>query len=591
MSKEDMKTSKPMRTIPNEFIGSVLVWALATTTFAQTDLQFTGVKTTPENAIQLFWASNTNEVYEIDYADQLAGNPDGTTAWNTLYDDYPSQGTNTFIGDFGNYFLAPPTLHPSKTPMRFYRVVDKGMNSGASPSVTITSITNGATLSDQITVTVAVTSSLPIVTTALYIDGQLMDSSDDGSNYVINTCEWRNGPHVLFATAKVQSALSGPSGSWPISIGRGVSPYVSVNFTNLITGIAFSQPFFEPSLGQTQQVTATFAANVDWTLQIIDESSNAVRTVTGNGTSLQFNWDGAGDGGTNIPDGVYYYLISAQTNGQAYRSSSDGGDSDGSGSLLSLSFASMTSGVSADSMELWAMPADGSGAAVPFMLYPPGFDTNSLIIFQASSSQMEAVNRLVSGAESDDAINSGSGAPADDASPAYDGASSQSTTAPSRPPTAPIKNAIGAVGVAYFDFKTSKTYAVPLNGMPLPGNSGKVQIEGSYGGVLFTNIPQAAGCADKFVARMRNKGWWGANSFNLSGSTIRLNYLRSASLGGSEIFGNVNIGLFIDHGSYGTSPDYNSYANWAYETYLPSDNPVDASAPWLSLSEFGLAVC
>lgn len=87
---------------------------------------------------------------------------------------------------------------------------------------------------------------------------------------------------------------------------------------------------------------------------------------------------------------------------------------------------------------------------------------------------------------------------------------------------------------------------------------------------------------------MKGKGWWGANSFNLSGSTIHVNDLRRASLGGNEIFGNVNIGLFIDHGSYGTSQDVHSDANFSLQTYLMSDNPSDASAPWLRLSEFGM---
>lgn len=30
----------------------------------------------------------------------------------------------------------------------------------------------------------------------------------------------------------------------------------------------------------------------------------------------------------------------------------------------------------------WAMPADGSGSAVPFSIYPPGYDTNGLIFFR-----------------------------------------------------------------------------------------------------------------------------------------------------------------------------------------------------------------
>ena len=37
---------------------------------AQTNLNFTQVKATVEGAIQLYWNSTTNEVYEVDYADQ-----------------------------------------------------------------------------------------------------------------------------------------------------------------------------------------------------------------------------------------------------------------------------------------------------------------------------------------------------------------------------------------------------------------------------------------------------------------------------------------------------------------------------------------
>ena len=175
-----------MKTLNKEIIGAAMILlAAALHGQAQTNaLKFTSVKVTSENAIQLFWASKTNEVYEIDYADQLSGNDDGSTAWGKLYDNYPSHGTNTFIGDFGNYFIEPAILHPSKMPMRFYRVMDQGTNSGARPTVTIGSITNGATVFGQITISVTVTSSLPIITTALYVDGQLMDSSCPNNQFV-----------------------------------------------------------------------------------------------------------------------------------------------------------------------------------------------------------------------------------------------------------------------------------------------------------------------------------------------------------------------------------------------------------------------
>ncbi len=40
---------------------------------------------------------------------------------------------------------------------------------------------------------------------------------------------------------------------------------------------------------------------------------------------------------------------------------------------------------------LWAIPADGSGAAVPFVIYPPGFDTNGLLFFEPPAELLEPV--------------------------------------------------------------------------------------------------------------------------------------------------------------------------------------------------------
>ncbi len=87
--------------------------------FSQNALRFTSVNTTPEKAIQLHWASNTNEVYEIDYADSLIDTNTGATTWTMLYNDYPSHGTNTFWLDTGNYNVSPNVLNPNKKDMRF----------------------------------------------------------------------------------------------------------------------------------------------------------------------------------------------------------------------------------------------------------------------------------------------------------------------------------------------------------------------------------------------------------------------------------------------------------------------------------------
>ncbi len=304
---------------------------------------------------------------------------DGTTTWQVLYDQYPSQGTNTFIGDYGNYDVVPAVPHPKYSPTRFYQILDDATNTAPSPSVTILSQTNGQLLSGQVTVLVTASSTLPVLSTTLYVDGQEMDQSDDGSNYVLNTCEWPNGAHTLLAVATARSAMCGPSGVYPIYTGYGVSPYLSVTFSNLITSIAFSQPFFQPSLGQTQQVSALFGANCNWTLQIQDENSNTVCNASGSGMAMAYEWDGTGDGETNIADGVYTYLVTAQTNGQT-QIVGGGGSPPSGGPPPVPAMESQTS-------QLWAISSD-SDVPVPLLIYPPGFDTNGFVILAAFESDI-----------------------------------------------------------------------------------------------------------------------------------------------------------------------------------------------------------
>jgi hypothetical protein len=290
---------------------------------AQNVLQFTSVNATPENSIQLHWASNTNEVYEIDYADSLIDTNTGSITWVKLYDDYPSHGTNTWITDAGNYDTTPEITHPKNSPMRFYRVIlTQDNDSSSNPNVAIVAPTNGATLFDTVTIQVSASSPEILSEVKLYIDGEEQNPSDDNSNFVINTCEYLNGAHTLFATAVSQSGLEGAANGGVISYGRTVSSYVNVTFNNLISEIGFSEPVFEPALGQTQQVTATFSANCDWTLNILDVNSNTVLTATGSGISMNYDWNGTGTGETNIPDGVYNYQITAQPNGNSFSMSS-----------------------------------------------------------------------------------------------------------------------------------------------------------------------------------------------------------------------------------------------------------------------------
>jgi hypothetical protein len=223
-----------------------------------------------------------------------------------------------------------------------------------------------------LTITVVAATDQPIISgTKLYVDGQEMQTADSTTNYTdvsgltnyeantysINTCEWGNGTHTLFATVRCASSPEGPDDIGVVTIGHGVSAFVPVTFNNLVTRISFSQPSFDPSSGQTQQVTAVFPLNSDWTLNIVDVFSNVVQTATGSGMSMLYNWDGTSNG-TNLPNGLYYYYITAQTNGES-------GDAMLGGSSSSLA---RSSSVRSESSELWAVAPDSENV-VPFAIF------------------------------------------------------------------------------------------------------------------------------------------------------------------------------------------------------------------------------
>jgi hypothetical protein len=513
--------------------------ALASVANAQNAIQFTGTKATVENAILLYWASNTNEVYEVDYADQLNGNYDGTTVWMPLYTGYPSHGTNSFIADAGNYDSDPQVAHPKYSPMRFYRIVNTGQNDGNNPTVSISSPANGAALSGETTVSVSSYSDGVLSSVKLYVDGEEQYDSDDGTNFVINTCEWANGPHVLFAVAKSQSDFTGLPGNYSVTYGSAVSSYVTVNFSNLITRYDFSQLFFQPGNGQTQTVTAAFAANCNWTIQVQDENSNVVRSASGSGISMSWDFDGYDSNGALLQPALYWYVLAAQTNGLLSQISSGGG-SGGPGGPPMPSLASTM----ADSMELFAMPNDGSGAAVPLAIYPPGYDTNSLTIFEASWSEMTASRTapLLS------AASMGSTVTPNDASPAgYGGPSSASTKGPSRKPKERHIGVLGNYGILY---QEGSLYCKPPKlTMPLPPYY--VKIDGDPVGASLANPaePRIADVAKSFVTGMKNSGY--TNSWSKGSGKWTVNELK----GDGALINTVNLGLVIAHASYGETAE------------------------------------
>jgi len=571
-------------------LAVLAVLLAASSAHSQTNVQFTGIKVTDEGAIQLHWSSRSNEIYEIDEADSLNNT---NVTWNKLYDDYPSQGTNTFIGDFGNYNLSPQIFNPKDMPIRFYRLVDKGQDPLASdePSISITSPTNGSAVSDELTITVVAASDQPVISgTKLYVDGQEMRPANVVTNYSngstnyeadtynINTCEWGNEAHTLFATATCHSGFGGgPLGAPAVLTGNAVSSFVQVTFSNLISRISFSQPFFQPELGQTQQVSAVFSTNCDWTLNIVDVSSNVVQTASGSGTSMLYDWDGTSNG-TNIPNGIYYYYIYAETNGEADEivTNDSGG---GGGSPPSPDFAFSSSSIS-DAPQLWAMPTNGLGDAAPLILYPPGFDTNSLMIFSATPSEMRTASALAS---LNDSAADDSGRFSPDASSSGSSAASQgSSAAPQRPPPDPIKGSSGTFGIAYQTYSANGTngYRPPLPRDNNVGLNSFVSMEN-----MGTVAPPYGPLTDAdtegilFATEMQKMGW----SLGLFKSD---DSLRMIDLQGNGPFNQVDIGLLILHCAYGTSND-STPGHPVKQMYFPITFGTGSSYLRMSDMDFG----
>jgi hypothetical protein len=561
-------------------LGILLI--LSQSALSQTNIFFTSVNATDEGNIHLAWSSVSNEVYQIQEADTLQNTNSGAITWNLLYDGYPSQGTNTFWLDTGNYNLVPQILNPKKMPMRFYRIVDEGPDSlaGDEPIVTVNSPSATSAATGELTVTVTAATDQPVILgTKLYVDGQEMLPPDSTTNfttgstnyeqdtYSINTCEWPNETHTLFATAESASGYGDTVGSGPILTGHAVSPFVPILFSNLITKISFSQPQFNPSLGETQQVTANFAANCDWTLQIENfQNSNVVLTVTGGGVSMAYNWDGTGTGETNLPAGIYLYFISAETNGEALPLMGGGGSGGGGGSPPAPDPFMVAV------PELWAVPPVGDGA-VPLALYPPGFDTNGFTIFSASPSEMSTLSSfsfMGSAAGFYPASTGGSSS-----------AAQNSPASPQRPPSNPVSAYGATFAIGYDTYNGNGTNG--LSFLPIPNQPG---IPGSY--ISLENWPANQSVppyrplleykaeANNFVSEMQRCGW--KCVFNNPDSQFSL----SSMIGSGTPFNSVNLGVMMTHGMYGTTADY--MAGLCKQMYFP----ITSGNQYLRMSQMNL---
>lgn len=511
--------------------------------------QFTLIKATKEGAIQLHWQSKSNTLYRIDYANELVDVNNGVMEWKTLYTHYPSHGTNTFIADGGNYDFSPEVPHPKFSPMRFYRLYSLGTNDGVNPTISILSPTNGAVLSGEVLVTVDAGSSENLTEVQLFVDGEEVWPSDNDTNFVINTCEWDNGPHVLFAVAKSASGFVGLPYGPSITRGSAVSAYVNVTFDNLITRWDFSRPFFAPENAETQTVTAVFAANVNWNLEIQDKSSNAVRTATGSGTSMSWDFDGRDQNGQLLTPSLYWYVLTAHTNGQAFFNGSSGGSGGSGGPPVLNSFSSFER-----LFEDWyptspqeAMLAGLTSYFLPSPPHPPVridgkwfnweevFGPQALREVQIS---LQTQEKFLAALESFGSVELGPSGAA-----AASSTASQNTKGPQRKPKQRHIGVKGNFGILYQDYPDGPNCPPPRKLLfPRP----YVKLDGQPQGTLLnlSPLPDASDFANAFITGMRNTGY--TNKFSKGGGQ----WSASDLTGNNALINSVNFAIVSAHGSY-----------------------------------------
>jgi hypothetical protein len=223
---------------------------------------------------------------------------------------------------------------------------------------------------------------------------------------------------------------------------------------------------------------------------------------------------------------------------------------------------------------------------VPLAIYPPGFDTNNFTIFSATPSQVQSLTAS-SRSRSTIATHSGGSFSPDDAGDGLPVPASQSAPpAPNRPPSSPAVRIAGTFGIAYQRYlSTNITIVSPLNGFPtLPGMSAThVKLDTNTQANVTLTMPAQPiheDMANNFIAEMKNGAW--SPSFVKEDDDLHASDLT----GSGNVFNQVNLGLLILHGDYGTTIDYN--ANQTLDVYFPIESRIYSNASWVRLSDMSL---
>jgi len=550
--------------------GFFAIGVFASNSNAQS-LQFTHVGVTSGGAVTLHWQSESNAVYNIEYATELSD----SIVWKTLYEDYPAQGTNTYWTDAGDQNTVTILAHPRDGAMRFYRVVQTDTHDVANaPQVLVLSPTNGATLTGDATATVSISTTQTINSIRLYVDGQEVGYQVDGAtNFVINTCQFGNGSHSLFAVVEGSTGAETTGETSDYLPSYGVSPAAAVTFDNFITDYRGKLRFQDAEESETNRFSASFSAYADWTLSITNQNGVAVRTITGTGFDMEFIWDGTGDGETNLPAGPYWAVLSATESSMS-----------GLASMLQMLPLEIEDAIANGQKSYFLEPAP----------MPPVYTNGEWVAWEDVFGAQPAIEVSISDDYFKLAVATkaeatrlahisnfeGRGGIALDAA-GDSGSGSQTTVL--RPLPSVWFGKIGTIGVAY-QGNHPDGVSFGLNTRPSNGLFGRVSLNvtpGSYG-----RLKTAHRVCLGFNRYMADAGY--RLKFYKGNFDLQASDLRKPSKGGNSVFNSVNVGLLVGHGVYGsgsTPYDYTISGSGPIQSYYPVYTGANGY-DWVRLSEF-----
>ena len=309
-----------MKTIIRGAIAAIAL-LMACSVRAQTNIVIQSPIIAADQTAEIRWNAQTGAVYQIWSADSLSGVGVQGLQWIIRDANCASKGTNAEWMDVGDPLWIPRILPPRFQPMRFYRVqqVDQAT---LTPSIVTLQLSQTNEVSGDLYATVNVTltdTNDQLSDVSVIVDGQKFYTSGNSSfTAYINSCEWPNGPHEIYAVATtVDTGETLPSSddetvSNAANVGIGVSDSQFVTFSNYISQFFVSVPFFDPTAGQTQEVVAAFPENTCWTLTVLNYQDTPVREFTNQSSSLYIAWDGNDSSGNPLPFGFYDYYIQAR---------------------------------------------------------------------------------------------------------------------------------------------------------------------------------------------------------------------------------------------------------------------------------------